>query len=67
MSGYVEVGGTATEWAIRERQSLEAVAAPYTAPFFEVARAKLVLYAADGLENQAITARLNLPRRIVSK
>src|SRR6476659_1218935 len=50
-----------------ERTQLAAVAARYTAPYFEVVRAKIVLYAADGLENQQIAERLDLPRRIVSK
>src|SRR6185437_15930513 len=50
-----------------ERRHLSAVAAKYTAPYFEVIRAKIVLYSADGLENQDIAARLDLPRRIVSK
>lgn len=50
-----------------ERDHLTTLAAKYTAPYFEVVRAKIVLYAADGLENQAIADRLDLPRRIVSK
>jgi transposase len=50
-----------------ERESLAAAAARYTAPYFEVIRAKIVLYAAEGLENQEIAARLDLPRQIVSK
>lgn len=50
-----------------ERKQLAAVAARYTSPYFEVMRAKIVLYAAEGLENQQIAERLDLPRRIVSK
>ena len=50
-----------------EREYLATVAARYTAPYFEVIRAKIVLYAAEGLENQEIAARLELPRQIVSK
>lgn len=49
-----------------ERQMLTTVAVTYTAPYFEVVRAKIILYAADGLENQAIAARLDLPRQVVS-
>ncbi len=45
-----------------ERRALQAQAAKYTAPYFEVLRAKIVLYAADGLKNQAIGPRLDLPR-----
>lgn len=50
-----------------ERRQLQAQAARYTAPYCEVVRAKIVLYAASGLENQDIAARLDLPRQIVSK
>ncbi|MGQ0647959.1 MAG: helix-turn-helix domain-containing protein [Gemmatimonadaceae bacterium] len=50
-----------------EREHLAAVAARYTAPYFEVVRAKIVLYAAEGLANHDIAQRLDLPRRIVSK
>ena len=50
-----------------EQERLEALAARYTAPYFEVVRAKIILYAALGLENQEIAARLELPRQVVSK
>ena len=50
-----------------ERASLESVAAQYTSPYVEVIRAKIVLYAAQGLENQEIARRVDLPRQIVSK
>jgi hypothetical protein len=50
-----------------ERKRLQTIARQYTAPYYEVVRAKLVLLAADGLENQAIGERLDLPRQIVSK
>lgn len=50
-----------------ERDQLAALAARYTAPYFEVIRAKIILYAADGLENQVIASRLELPRQVVSK
>lgn len=50
-----------------EREQLEAKARQYTAPYFEVIRAKLILLAAEGLENQVIAERLGLPRQIVSK
>jgi hypothetical protein len=50
-----------------EREQLDAMARKYTAPYFEVVRAKLVLLAADGLENQVIGERLDLPRQVVSK
>ncbi len=50
-----------------ERHELQAQAAKYTAPYFEVLRAKIVLHAAAGLENQEIATRLDLPRQVVSK
>ena len=39
----------------------------YTAPYREVVRARIVLYAAQGLRNDEIAARLDTPRQIVSK
>jgi transposase-like protein len=50
-----------------ERAHLEAVAAQYTSPYCEVVRARIVLYAALGMENQEIADRLDLPRQVVSK
>ncbi len=50
-----------------ERSSLEATARRYTAPYREVVRAKIVLMAARGLQNQEIARRLSLPAQIVSK
>lgn len=50
-----------------ERRTLQDMSARYTSPYCEVTRAKVVLLAADGLENTAIAQRLDLPRQIVSK
>lgn len=50
-----------------ERKHLERLAAQYTSPYFEVVRAKIVLYAAAGMENQQIADRLDLPRQVASK
>lgn len=50
-----------------EKRRLQDVARKYTSPYCEVARAKVVLMAADGLENKEIGVRLDLPRQIVSK
>jgi hypothetical protein len=50
-----------------ERAELEARARRYTSPYSEVMRAKIVLYAADGLGNDEIAARLDTPRQVVSK
>ena len=50
-----------------ERARLEATARKYTSPYRDVSRVKIVLYAAQGLENDEIAARLDTPRQIVSK
>ena len=50
-----------------ERARLEATARRYTSPYRDVIRAKIILYAAAGLENEEIAARLDTPRQIVSK
>jgi len=46
---------------------LERIARAYTSPYRDVIRAKIVLYAALGLENDDIARRLDTPRQIVSK
>lgn len=50
-----------------ERRQLEVMARRYSSPYREVVRARIVLYAAEGLSNDAIAARLDTPRQIVSK
>lgn len=50
-----------------ERVSLQAITRKYTSPYCDVMRAKVILLAADGLSNQQIGERLQLPRQIVSK
>lgn len=50
-----------------ERRALEAIARKYTSPYRDVIRAKIALYAAGGLANDQIAARLDTPRQIVSK
>jgi len=50
-----------------ERARLEALARKYTSPYRDVVRAKIILYAAEGLGNDDIAARLDTPRQIVSK
>jgi transposase len=50
-----------------EQEELEARARRYTSPYRVVVRAKLVLLAAQGLSNDRIAARLDLPRQVVSK
>ena len=46
---------------------LEALARRYTSPYRDVIRAKIVLYAAQGLSNDEIARRLDTPRQVVSK
>lgn len=50
-----------------ERVTLETTARRYTSPYRDVVRARIVLYAAEGLRNDQIAARLDTPRQIVSK
>lgn len=50
-----------------EQQHLETAARRYTSPYCEVIRAKIILYAATGMENKEIADRLDVPRPIVSK
>jgi transposase len=50
-----------------QRRELEARARRYTSPYRDVVRAKIVLMAAQGLDNEEIAARLDTNRVIVSK
>lgn len=50
-----------------ERRVLERRSRQYTLPYREVVRARIVLLAAEGLENTEIGARLDMPRPVVSK
>ena len=50
-----------------ERRCLQETTRRDTSPYFDVVRAKVVLLAAEGLENTQIAARLGLPQQIVSK
>ena len=42
-------------------------ASKYTLPYFEVIRAKMILMAADGMDNDQIAVRLNTQREVVSQ
>jgi transposase-like protein len=55
------------ELSPEERAILERRARRYTSPYHEVVRARIVLCAADGLGNDQIAQRLDLPRQVVSK
>ena len=50
-----------------EKSRLQAIARRYTSPYRDVVRARIVLYAAQGLPNDEIAARLDTPRQIVTK
>jgi len=50
-----------------ERRKLEWIVRQYTRPYVEVIRAKIVLYAAQGLDNKEIAKRLETSDRIVYK
>ena len=43
------------------------MAQKYTSPYFKVVRAKVILFASEGLENKEIAKRVDMPRQIVSK
>ena len=57
----------AVELTDEERRVLEGRARKYTSPYRDVIRAKIVLWAAEGVANDVIAGRLDLPRQIVSK
>ena len=50
-----------------EDQYLKARAAKYTLPYFQVIRAKMILLAAEGFDNDEIAQRLGTRREIVSR
>lgn len=50
-----------------EREVLEHRSRRYTLPYRDVVRAKIILLAAQGLENKEIGKRLDLPREVASK
>ncbi|MCI0347541.1 MAG: helix-turn-helix domain-containing protein [Chloroflexi bacterium] len=57
----------AIELSDDERQTLEQQTRRYTSPYWEVVRARIVLLAAEGLGNDEIARRLDMPRQVVSK
>jgi hypothetical protein len=50
-----------------ESADLTRRASKYTLPYFEVIRAKMILMAADGMDNDQIAARLDTRREVVSQ
>ncbi len=54
---------------LSEDESVELIrrATRYTLPYFEVVQAKMILMAANGLDNDEIAARLDTRREVVSQ
>ena len=50
-----------------ESAELNRRAGKYTLPYFEVVRAKMILMAAAGIDNDEIAARLDTRREVVSQ
>jgi hypothetical protein len=50
-----------------EAAELNRRATRYTFPYFEVVRARMILLAADGMDNDEIAARLDTRREVVSQ
>ena len=55
------------ELSSAERIHLESQARKYTSPYIFVLRAKMILMAAQGLQNDQIAQSLSVPRQIVRK
>lgn len=55
------------ELSAAEAEELNRRAAKYTLPYFEVVRAKMILMAAAGIDNDEIAARLDTRREVVSQ
>lgn len=51
----------------RRGAGVERVSRRYTAPYYQVIRAKVVLLAAQGFDNKTIGLKLNIPRQLVSR
>src|SRR5258708_28650359 len=52
--------------SISEKRELARRAAKYTLPYFEVARARMILHAAEGLNNDEIAPRLDTRPEVAS-
>jgi transposase len=53
--------------SVEEATELNRRATKYTLPYFEVLRAKMILMAAAGIDNDEIAVRLNTRREVVSQ
>lgn len=65
--GMGRVSSDQIELTESERAALEAAAGRLTGAFRDVQRARIVLYAADGLSNVQIAARLDTSTSVVAK
>ena len=50
-----------------EAAELQRRTAKYTSPYFQVLRARMILLAAEGWNNDEIAARLDTPRQVVAQ
>lgn len=50
-----------------ERATLESRSRRYTLPHYQVIRAKMILLAAEGVRNDQIADKLDVPRKTVSR
>lgn len=50
-----------------EREHLMSLTRKYTAPYRDVIRAQVIILSAQGMENEKIGEKLNLPRKTISK
>ena len=50
-----------------ERAVLTSMARSYTSPYWQVTRARMILFAEEGLRNDQIAARLDCRRDVVSQ
>ena len=50
-----------------ERAVLTSMACSYTSPYWQVTRARMILFAEEGLRNDQIAARLDCRRDVVSQ
>ena len=55
------------ELSVDEAAELNRRATKYTLPYFEVVRAKMILMAAGGMDNDEIAARLDTRREVASQ
>ncbi|MFH1438266.1 MAG: helix-turn-helix domain-containing protein, partial [Pseudomonadota bacterium] len=50
-----------------QKSRLQAIVGKYTSPYMDVVRAKIILFAAEGMTNDQIGRKLGTSRQIVSK